>query len=240
MIQRRCLVLVAVLLGCSSTVTPGTDAPPDNAVVDAPVTDAPASDTPVSDAPASDALVCGPGRVVGYAQGCSAQPACVPDTSGDAVVITYCGCDGLTHRGGGQWPPAARWVSSGPCTDDAGVDGGDGAVRDASVDLGSDGAAACPLPPINTAACTRDSECATAARGCYCGQQPVFGVNVTYRAAVLACEEESQRRCALGCPVTSGQLAQDGQSVAPGSTATVRCVVPDGGTSGECRTFGGA
>jgi hypothetical protein len=95
----------------------------------------------------------------------------------------------------------------------------------------------CPLPPIDTAVCTRDEDCATATRGCFCGQQPVIGVNVTNRDAVQRCEAEAMRTCALGCPVAAGQVAEDGQSVTDGGAVAVRCEVRDGGATGACRTY---
>ena len=208
------IALAALWLGCSS-----------NNLVPPTQTDG-ATDTPVADA---DVLTCEPGYVQGYPQGCSAAPTCVRDTSGDAVAITFCGCDGVTHTTGGQWPPAVRWASSTACEDGGAADGGS--------DVGADVALTCPLPPIDTSACVSDVDCTTAARGCYCGQQPVVGVSLGYADAVRRCEAEAAGRCALGCPVALGQVAQDGQSPGDGGAIAVRCERVDGGAGSSCRTY---
>jgi len=132
-------------------------------------------------------------------------------------------------------PAGTRCVMHGPLTMDPRdtpcepVDGG--GARDGAVD-----AATCPLPE-SAADCAADADCATIARQCYCGQQPVDGVNVRSLAAAVACERSRDEGCALGCAVFDGQLAQDGRSVTDGGVIRVRCERDDGG--GRCRTFVG-
>ncbi len=113
------------------------------------------------------------------------------------------------------------------------VDGG--SARDGAVDAAVD-ASTCPLPE-SAAECAVDADCATIARQCYCGQQPVDGVNARSLAAAVACERARDERCALGCAVFDGRRAQDGRSVADGGVIGVRCERDDGG--GRCRTFVG-
>ena len=193
---------------------------------------------------------CPAGQVLGYPSGCGTAASCVADTSGDAVVITFCGCDGVTHVGGGQWPPAIPWASRGACG--AGDGGSDvpatdatqdraepidvrGDAPDVSTDTG-DAPTNCPLPPLDYSACTTDSDCAMYAAGCYCGQQPVSGVSVSNLAAVTRCEDFARMHCALGCAVMEGRAAQDGRSVTDGGTIAVRCEATDAGAR-SCRTY---
>ncbi len=228
---------------------------------------------------ASPEPTCPAGQVLGYYGGCDAPQVCVPNTSGDAVAISFCGCDGVTHTTS-QWPPTRRWssplsceaadagdaasdtprdtvsdVASDTVSDvvsdvavDAATDVASDTVSDAATDAATDVAsdaqgdvasdvAACPLPPIDTSACSVDGDCASVARGCYCGRQPVFGVSRTYLAAVARCEEEARMHCALGCPVMQGQMAQDGRSVTDGGTIAVRCERSDASSVGSCRTY---
>lgn len=216
---------------------PTLDAPtPDAPTLDAPtpdVTDGGARDGSL-DAPALDVLTCGAGHVAGYDQGCiNPMPRCADDTSGDAVALVFCGCDGTTFSTN-QSPPLRPWSHWGSCTPDGGVDAV--AVDLPSLDAPAVDAAACPLPPIDTAVCARDSDCATVARGCYCGRRPVVGVARTYAAAAARCEEEAASRCALGCPVMEGSVAQDGRSPADGGAIAVRCE-PQASGVGSCRTY---
>ncbi|MFO0604763.1 MAG: hypothetical protein U0324_16390 [Polyangiales bacterium] len=118
-----------------------------------------------------------------------------------------------------------------PVVGDGGVS--DGGVSDGAVDAAVD-ASACPLPE-SAADCATDADCATIARQCYCGQQPVDGVNARSLAAATACETGRGEHCALGCAVFDGRLAQDGRSVTDGGVIAVRCE-RDAGV-GRCRTF---
>lgn len=80
---------------------------------------------------------CPAGQVLGYYGGCDAPAVCVPNTSGDAVAIRFCGCDGVTHTTA-QWPPTQRWSSPLSCE---AVDAGDAASdtpRDTSSDTATD------------------------------------------------------------------------------------------------------
>ena len=122
-----------------------------------------------------------------------------------------------------------------PCAaPDAGVlDGSaDANVVDSAVDGGGD-AMACPLP-VSAAACGADDECAAIARGCYCGDQPVEGVNRRYAEAAGVCEARSRMFCAVGCAMSLNQRTEDGRTVADGGVIDVRCV-RDGG-EGRCVT----
>jgi hypothetical protein len=80
------------------------------------------------------------------------------------------------------------------------------------------------------------SDCGMVAGGCYCGQQPVYGVAKRYLAAEDACEATAANNCALGCANAFGQRAQDGNSNLDGGTIAVRCAAVDGGAL-ACQTF---
>ena len=108
------------------------------------------------------------------------------------------------------------------------------ATADAAIDVASD-VAACPLPTVESTACASDAECAPVARRCYCGAQPVEGVNVAYAVRAALCEAESAMSCALGCAVFPGQQAQDGQTTEDGGVIAARCE-RDAGV-GRCVTF---
>lgn len=105
-------------------------------------------------------------------------------------------------------------------------------VGDSSVDARAD-ATVCPLPE-SAAACAADDECATIVRGCYCGDQPVEGVNRRNVEAAAVCETRNRMNCAVGCAMSLHQRAQDGRIVADGGVIDVRCV-RDGGV-GRCVT----
>ena len=116
-------------------------------------------------------------------------------------------------------------------------DDGPRMATDASVDGGADASAdatTCPLP-ASAADCVTDDECATIARGCYCGAQPVDGVKRRSVEAAAVCEARSGAACALGCAVFPGQRTQDGQTVTDGGVVAVRCA-RDGGV-GRCATY---
>lgn len=106
-----------------------------------------------------------------------------------------------------------------------------GAPRDADVAADASG---CLLPP-NAASCVADDECATVARRCYCGQQPVEGVHRRFAETAAVCEELAGQRCLLGCAVFEGRQAQDGRSDVDGGVIAVRCE-RDGG-AGRCVTW---
>jgi hypothetical protein len=104
---------------------------------------------------------------------------------------------------------------------------------DGTADTGVD-ALSCPLPE-SAADCARDDECEMVARGCYCGQQPVEGVNRRFAAAAGACQDLARRSCALGCAVFPGRSTQSGQNDADGGTIAVRCERDAG--AGRCWTY---
>lgn len=183
-----------LLLGCGATVTPG----------------------------APDASPCPEGLRLVYTQGCDGRAAvCGPDTSGDAVVLVFCGCDGQDIRTN-QSPPLRPWRHAGSCAADAGPPPAD--------------VPQCPLAPLAITACARDEDCAQVRRGCYCGRQPVTGVAERFRIDADRCEREAERSCALGCPVQSGLVADDGRDIDDGGTIANRCERGDGG-AGVCRTY---
>jgi hypothetical protein len=115
---------------------------------------------------------------------------------------------------------------------DASIDGAIGSV-DGSTNY------ACNAPPQDLTTCTRDSDCATVAVGCYCGLQPVIGVAVTYAATAATCQAAAADACTLGCTTMPGQSAQDGNPIPQGQTASVRCDLQGAmtGTTGICTTF---
>lgn len=127
--------------------------------------------------------------------------------------------------------PSAFDTRATPCAaPDASVP--DGSVDASAVD-GSVDAVACPLP-VSAAACGADDECTSIARGCYCGDQPVEGVNRRYAEAAGVCEARSRMLCAVGCAMSLNQRTEDGRTVADGGVIDVRCV-RDGG-EGRCVT----
>jgi hypothetical protein len=91
-----------------------------------------------------------------------------------------------------------------------------------------------PTTPDPTA-CVQDADCAIVYGGCYCGAQPATGVSKTYSAAATECQAEAEAKCALGCAVSTGKRAQDGQTTLNG-TIGVRCSTT-GTTAGTCQTF---
>lgn len=130
----RALVLLPMLLACVRTVDLGDRS--DAGAADAPSAEAGAADVPYTDAPAMDApaevcAACGgpsDARCL-YAPGCgAAQRVCADNTCGDAVAISYCGCDGRTFVTG-CLTPDRPYRARGPCDDgavatDDGVDAG--------------------------------------------------------------------------------------------------------------------
>lgn len=171
------------------------------------------------DAPLSDAS-CPEGWVRVYDRGCGRPPSrCNP--AEPVAPEPFCACDGVTYTTR-QWPPTRPWSTRGGCEGDAGIDV-------------PDDAPACPLSEPSIDSCTTDSECRALARGCFCGQQPVVGVATRWFASAVLCEDRAIRMCALGCPVSPGQVAQDGRSPADGGAIVVRCDRSDGGV-GRCRT----
>lgn len=162
---------------------------------------------------------CPAGFALTYTIGCSATPTCRPDTSGDAIAIVFCGCDGQTHYTS-QWPPTRPWVSQGPCASDGGTDGG----------------LSCTRPPAQVAGCNTDDDCASVPRGCYCGARPVVGVARVYAAYATLCEGEAASTCRLGCAVSPGRVAEDGTVLDDGGVVSVRCEHGDAAL-GACRTY---
>ena len=127
-------------------------------------------------------------------------------------------CAALLGCSGGTGTPGA--------TDAAVEDAGDASTNDASAGDGG----ACPTYDKASKACTVASDCATVARGCYCGQQPVIGVAQSIAARASACEQEVANTCALGCPNAPGRVAEDGKDDQDGGTIAVDC------KAGACTT----
>lgn len=125
------------------------------------------------------------------------------------------------------WIRAARAALFGPAL---------ALVLAACNDAPGDGAAyRCDAPPADLAACLVDADCATVARGCYCGAQPVNGVATKYAEPALACEQAAASSCALGCANEPGEVAQDGKKVAAGAAIAVRCDHSAG--AGTCMSY---
>jgi len=104
------------------------------------------SDAPSEQAPTScdDAGLCGPGEMCAFEPGC-AMPRrhCVANTCGDAIVVTFCGCDGRLFAIQGCLAAAVPFALRGACaSDDAGADGSSADGGDAMLD-GGDGAIGC-------------------------------------------------------------------------------------------------
>jgi hypothetical protein len=95
----------------------------------------------------------------------------------------------------------------------------------------------CDPPPIDAAECTTDEGCALVSDGCYCGDQPVYGVAFRYRDGAGACEGLAASTCALGCPVTIGFVAQDGKSTMDRSLIKVRCADKQPSGVGACKSY---
>jgi hypothetical protein len=94
----------------------------------------------------------------------------------------------------------------------------------------ADGGAACPTYDAADKACTTADDCATVARGCYCGPQPVLGIAKALAAKAATCEADAAAHCALGCANMPGQVAEDGKGNQDGGTIGVVC------DQGECKT----
>lgn len=115
----RSLLLLPMLLACVRTVDLGVRS--DAGAADAPYTDAPYTDAPPMDAPSPVCAACGgpssPSCL--YAPGCGdAQRVCAANTCGDAVALSYCGCDGRTFVTG-CLTPDRPYRARGPCDDGA-------------------------------------------------------------------------------------------------------------------------
>jgi hypothetical protein len=139
-----------------------------------------------------------------------------------ASGVAGCGDTVASTADGGGFDAATDTTSSdGAKTDGALVDGssGDGGGKDSG-----DAAATCSaLGGTYDKTCTTAADCTTVARGCHCGQQPVLGIAKTASAAASACETLAANTCALGCPSSAGQVAEDGNSNTDGGTIEVRC-----------------
>lgn len=142
------------------------------------------------------------------------------------------GCGGSTDVDSSGGDASSGHDASGDAQPDAGNDGQ--TPSDVTVNDGQ--GPGCPLPPGDYASCESDNDCATAAGGCYCGPQPVYGVSKTHVAAVAACEAEAAASCMLGCMNQPWQVADDGQENPDGGTIKVHCVPWDGGPK-SCKTY---
>ena len=130
----------------------------------------------------------------------------------------------------------ANHTDLGASADAAGLDG---AVDLASASDQGMRTYTCSAPPVDVAACIADGDCRPVLRQCYCGQQPVDGVAVTYSEAANGCEAMAGATCTLGCATFEGYTAQDGQSTNDATRIKVRC---EGALEapGVCKTYVGA
>jgi hypothetical protein len=163
--------------------------------------------------------------------------ACGGTTSTPSTGVDAGAGDGaVDHVGGGGNCPAGKVArtEAGICPSGYGVTGvTDGCCTpcsdaDAGVLMGCP--AACPTYDGVNKACGTAADCATIARGCYCGAQPVIGIAKQVQAKAMACEADAMAHCALGCPNMPGQQAEDGQNNQDGGAITVLC------DQGACRT----
>ena len=100
--------------------------------------------------------------------------------------------------------------------------GSDGSSHE-QVDAPTGGPNTCNEVPAEIAPCSSDSDCTTYVDGCYCGAQPMNGVNVTHASAVSACEAGAAEHCALGCANFPGFIAEDGAMVDSAAMVAVHC-----------------
>lgn len=119
----RALLLVPMLLACVRTVDLGvrSDAGADVPLADVPLADVPFTDAPPMDVPPTVCAACGGPNSASclYAPGCGApQRVCSTNSCGDAVALSYCGCDGRTFVTG-CLTPDRPYRASGPCEDSA-------------------------------------------------------------------------------------------------------------------------
>lgn len=102
-----------------------------------------------------------------------------------------------------------------------------------TVDAPTGGPNTCNEVPAEIAACAQDSDCTTYLDGCYCGAQPMNGVNVTHASAVQSCEAGARDHCALGCPNFPGFVAEDGTMVDSAAMVSVHCEL----ATSLCKTY---
>ena len=93
----------------------------------------------------------------------------------------------------------------------------------AQIDAPTGGPNTCHEDPAEIATCSGDSDCTTYVDGCYCGAQPINGVNVTHATAVRECEVGAAQNCALGCANFPGFIAEDGVMVDSSAMISVHC-----------------
>ena len=156
--------------------------------------------------------------------------ACSPGiaTDGDGGVGSPGPTSTVTPSPGPTTPPSSGDAASPP------PDGSTPADGASSVDAG---AFTCAITGGTytdaTKTCTAVADCGMVARGCYCGSQPVVGVNKAYLAAAQACETKAGMACPLGCVSGPGQVAEDGKLPGDGGVIVVKCAL------GKCLTVVG-
>jgi hypothetical protein len=101
--------------------------------------------------------------------------------------------------------------------------GGSGNSNQDQIDAPTGGPNTCYEVPSEIAVCSSDSDCTTYLDGCYCGSQPMNGVNVTHAAAVNTCEAGAAEHCALGCANFPGFIAEDGNMADSSASISVHC-----------------
>ncbi len=67
------------------------------------------------------------------------------------------------------------------------------------MDAGPGPIPACTLPPVDVTHCNVDADCTKVMKGCFCGPQPVLGVNNAYASAVQTCEAAEAANCNIRC-----------------------------------------
>lgn len=82
----------------------------------------------------------------------------------------------------------------------------------APVDAGSDASDCTLLGGNYDKTCAVAGDCLMVARGCYCGAQPIIGVNKSAQPAAQACETKNQNNCGLGCANFPGHVGDDGKN----------------------------
>jgi hypothetical protein len=100
---------------------------------------------------------------------------------------------------------------------------GCGGSNQDEIDAPTGGPNTCHEEPSEIAVCSDDSDCTTYFDGCYCGAQPMNGVDVTHAAATRTCEAAAAEHCALGCANFPGFIAEDGNMVDSSAMISVHC-----------------
>jgi hypothetical protein len=140
-----------------------------------------------------------------------------------ALVVLAAACSGAVSNPG---PTAANDAGAEGGGDSGSAnDGGTGGDGGTAGDGGTvvDGGAACPQYTAADKACMTPADCTTVAKGCYCGSQPVIGISKSIGAVANECERTNAMNCALGCAISSGQHAEDGNTTDDGGTIAVLC-----------------